>query len=214
MPKDKEARLAVGLGCELTIQIKGIEERIKAILVGMDPANYLIVRLELASKYKQKINKGTIFTVRYIFMGNVYGFQSLSLGSTTTPIKATYLSYPKTIESFNLRKTQRVNCYIPATATFHDKEIRGVVTDISIDGIRLTIIDWHVVLRIVAVNDSVTLSFPLLGIEGKQRFQGKIKSIISDTRKQSYGIQFKNLDTKLADAINAYVNDVLDYQGR
>ena len=39
-----------------------------------------------------------------------------------------------------------------------------------------------------------------------------IKNIISDTKKQSYGIQFENLDTKLADTITAYVNDVFDYQ--
>lgn len=212
MPKEKEMKLAIGLGSELNIKIEGIDERIKAILVGMEPSNYLIIRMQLKSKFRSQIDKGTLFTVRYVFMGNVYGFHSLSLGSIKTPFNITFLSYPQTIEAFNLRKVQRVNCYIPATANLHGHNIKGVVTDIGTGGTRFTVIARKVKLQQVNVNDPVSLLLPLLGVEGKQRFQGTIKNINSDTEKVSFGVQFDSLDSRIADIIDVYVKDVLDYQ--
>ena len=92
--KKNAAKLTVGLGSELTIQVEGIEERFKAVLVGMAPSEYLIVRMLLPSKLRGQIDKGTFLVVRYIYMGNVYGFRSELLGSTMIPFKLTFLSYP------------------------------------------------------------------------------------------------------------------------
>ena len=66
----------------------------------------------------------------------------------------------------------------------------------------------------IKVDDQVGLSFPLLGIDGIQKFQGKIKNMKVDAENLSLGIQFINIDADIAEKIDGYVKDVLDYQGK
>ena len=147
-------------------------------------------------------------------MGNVYGFRSISLGSTKSPYKITFLSYPDTIEVLNLRKTQRVSCFIPSVVALMDKDLHGVIADISREGARFSINMGRDKVMDIKVDDQVGLSFPLLGIDGIQKFQGKIKNMKVDAENLSLGIQFINIDADIAEKIDGYVKDVLDYQGK
>ena len=208
---DKE-KFAIGLGSELNIQIEGMEERFKALLVGMEAPRYLMVRLQIPSTFRNQIDKGTVFIIRYLYFGNVYGFRSKSLGSIQSPFKLTFLSYPDSIESLNIRKAERVSCFIPTAVTLHENELNGLIMDISKGGVRLTIHGKNDLISDVKIDDSVGLSFPLLGLEGTQKFEGIIKSITGDKEKLSFGIEFKDIDDKIKDIIDNYVKDVLGHQ--
>ncbi|MFC1867341.1 PilZ domain-containing protein [Thermodesulfobacteriota bacterium] len=211
--KRMEHKLTIGLGSELIIQIEGMEERFRAVMTGMEPSEYLIVRMQLTSKLFKQIAKGSVLIVRYSYMGNVYMFRAKSLGSIRTPVKLFFLSYPEKIETCNIRKAERINCYIPAAALLNDNEIRGVVTDLSTGGTRFTINNKTIELqREVSIEDSVSLSFPLLGIDGIQRSQGRIKRLDGDIEKISFGIQFEDIDPRIVDRIDVYVRDVLEYR--
>lgn len=208
---EKEDKLTISIGNEINMQIEGMEERFKALLVGMESPSYLIVRMQIPTKFRNQIDSGTDFIARYLYLGNVYGFKTKSLGSVRSPYKLTFLSYPENVESLNIRKSQRVSCFIPATFHMKDKDLKGLVTDISRDGTRFAINTSESGLaKEIKIDDPVKISFPLLGIEGTHTFYGKIKSINTDIEHLSFGIQFENMKDEIKDRIDTYIRDVLD----
>jgi c-di-GMP-binding flagellar brake protein YcgR len=207
---DKKEKLAIALGSELNMQVEGMEEKFKSILVGIEAPTYLMVRMQIPTKFRNQIDKGTTFLVRYIYMGNLYGFRAKSLGSVEKPYKITFLSYPDKVDSLNIRQAIRVGCFIPATLELNERQLRGLVMEISRNGTRFTINTNKDVTNDVKINDPVEISFPLLGFEGIHTFQGIIKSINSDTAGTSFGINFENMKPSLEKMIEGYVRDVLD----
>ena len=203
-------KLALALGSELNMQIEGMEEKFKAILVGAEAPAYFMVRMQIPSKFRSQIDKGTKFIVRYLYHGNVYGFRTKSLGSIDRPYKITFLSYPENIESLNIREAQRVSCFIPATLEMKNREIKGLVTDISKCGTRFKISTKSDLSGELKIGNQLKVSFPLIGLEGIQTFQGKIKSITSDPEQLVLGIQFFDVKPALKDLVDLYVNDVLE----
>ncbi|MBN2417946.1 MAG: flagellar brake domain-containing protein [Deltaproteobacteria bacterium] len=207
---EQKEKLAIALGSELNMQVEGMEEKFKSILVGIEAPTYLMVRMQIPTRFRNQIDKGTVFQVRYVYMGNLYGFRAKSLGSVDKPYKITFLSYPEKVESMNIRKALRVSCFIPATLDPGKGQLRGLVMEISKNGTRFTIKANKDITNEVKINDSVKISFPLLGFEGIHTFQGNIKSITSDTTGISFGINFEYVNPSLENMIEDYVRDVLD----
>lgn len=207
---EKKEKLLLALGTELTMQIEGMEEKFRSILVGIESPVYLMVRMQIPTRFRNQIDKGTIFLVRYLYLGNVYGFKTKTIGSVDKPYKITFLSYPETVESLNIRKAQRVSCFIPATMEINKRQIRGLVMEISRSGTRFRIFSSPDLIREVTINDSIRISFPLLGFEGIQNFKGIIKSVNSDSEGLYFGIQFEDIKPGVENMIDGYVRDVLD----
>ena len=207
---ENKEKMAIALGSELNMQVEGMEEKFKSILIGIEAPTYLMVRMQIPTKFRSQIDKGTTFMVRYIYMGNLFGFKTKSLGSVNKPYKVTFLSYPDKVESLNIRKAQRVNCYIPATLDLSNGQFRGLVLEISKSGTRFTINTTQKIINSVKIHDPAKISFPLLGFEGIHSFKGIIKSINSDTTGISLGIEFEEIKSSLERMIEDYVKDVLD----
>ncbi|MGD9159645.1 MAG: PilZ domain-containing protein [Desulfobacteraceae bacterium] len=207
---EKKAKLAIALGSDLTMQIDGMEEKFKAILVGIESPNYLMVRMQIPSRFRSQIDTGTKFIVRYLYQGNVYGFMTKSIGSVDKPCRITFLSYPETIESLNIRAAQRVSCYIPATLDLNKRQLRGLIVDISKNGTRFKINTNIDIFSEVKIDTPLTISFPLFGLEGNNTFKGRIKSMNGDKEQMSLGIKFIDVKPSLEEKIDNYVNDVLE----
>ncbi len=207
---DRKEKLAIALGSELSMQIEGMDEKFKSILTGIEAPTYLMVRMQIPSKFRNQIDRGTSFIVRYVYLGNVYGFKTKSLGSVDKPYKITFLSYPEIVESLNIRKAQRVSCFIPAVLEINKRKLRGLVMEISRSGTRFKITTDIELINQVKINDPVKISFPLLGFEGTHNFKGIIKGINSDSIGISFGIQFEDIKPSHEGMIDSYVRDVLD----
>ncbi|NLA74890.1 MAG: flagellar brake protein, partial [Deltaproteobacteria bacterium] len=189
----KKEKPVFALGSELTMQIEGMEEKFRSILVGVESPVYLMVRMQIPTRFRNQIDKGTMFFVRYLYLGNVYGFKTKAIGAVDKPYKITFLSYPETVESLNIRKARRVSCFMPATIEIDKRQIRGLVMEISRSGIRFRIPFSTDIIKEVTINDHIRISFPLLGFEGMQDFKGIIKSVNSDSEGLYFGIQFKDI---------------------
>jgi c-di-GMP-binding flagellar brake protein YcgR len=207
---EKNEKLAIAPGIELNMQIEGMEEKFKSNLIGIEAPNYLMIRMQIPNRFRSQVDKGTTFLVRYVYMGNLYGFRTKSLGSIEKPYKITFLSYPDKVESLNIRKAQRVSCYIPSTLELDKMQFRGLVMEISRSGTRFAVNTGTDIVNMIKLNDPVKISFPLLGFDGMHTFKGIIKSIISDTAGISFGIQFEAVKPSLEVMIESYVKDVLD----
>ena len=65
-------------------------------------------------------------TVRYLWSGSVWGFQASVLNTTQNPAPLIFLSYPGSIERYDLREEERIDCLIPTKAEINGNEIDGV----------------------------------------------------------------------------------------
>jgi c-di-GMP-binding flagellar brake protein YcgR len=207
---EKNEKLSIALGIELNMQVEGMEEKFRATLIGIETPTYLMVRMQIPTMFRSQIDKGTTFLVRYVYMGNLYGFRTKSLGSVEKPYKITFISYPENVESLNIRRSKRVSCFIPSTLELGKSQLRGLVVEISKTGIRFAVNTETDLIKMVKLNDPVKISFPLLGFDGIHTIKGIIKGIISDTAGISLGIQFEDVKPLLEEMIENYVKDVLD----
>ena len=206
--KKNENRLPVGLGGSVLLQVEGIKERLKAVLVGLEPSRYIILNIPSISVLNEEMKVGSEIVVRYVFMGNVFAFRATVLGHIADPFPLTFISYPQEIESRNLRSETRVECHIPADVYIHNKRTSGVILDISFKGVRLVCETADT--RKIEIDDEIFLIFPLPGIKGEQNFIGKIKNIVMDGKKASLGVQFMDLDLTLKNRLNSYLESVLE----
>ena len=200
--------LPIGLGSEVLFQPEGTKERFKAILIGMEPPKYIILKILSAPVLQENIGIGSDMIVRYVFMGNVFAFRAVLLGIITEPFHLTFISYPDKIESLNLRSEKRVECNIPADIYVNHSRTPGVIMDISYNGVRLV---CEITERTtIDINDEVFVAFLLPGITDEQNFFGKIKNIVKDKKKASLGVQFINLDPILKNRLGSYLDSILE----
>ncbi len=208
-------RINAELGCEIFIQIKGLKERLSSYLVGIIPGVNLIIKTPQLADIQELLADGSYVVLRYVHLGQIYGFRSKVMRSIISPSRLTFLSYPDNIEKINLRKNARVSCYIPATLTYTDAKIKGVTTNISQSGIKFTTRSIEgLKTNQLPAEDNIMISFPVLGKEGVQEFQGRIRNKSYADKEISLGIEFMKIEKDLSDMINDYIKKVKEYEGK
>lgn len=209
----KDYRLTLEMGRVLLIQFQGMEDRFKVGFVGMEADHFLILRAPASHIPKEHLSPGNQVTTRFVHLGNAYGFRSSVLSHIASPVPLLFLSYPQRIETLNLREAKRIECFIPASARIGDEAFAGLITDISTGGCRFSfrLPKGHDDVA-MEVEDAVTLSFPLLGMEGEKVFQGLIMNISRDLEKRSLGVRFDAVAPEVAANIEAYLSRVAEFQ--
>lgn len=202
----------IEIGSHVLIDIEGGDERIESIFIGQEPNEYLIVRALTSADFISKFTEDNYVIVRYITVGASHSFRSRILGCVTKPYPVVFLSYPQFVESVNLRKKRRVACYIPTTPKINQYEKLGVLTDINSDGCRFNFsVSGDDPTEIIQKDDKITISFQLLGIEGEQKCNGKVRNIEKVNDILSVGIQFDELNLEVIRKIEIYVKSVPEY---
>ena len=210
---DSGVRISAELGTQLFLQLEGVEVRLKSVLVGLDPGNYLILQLPHMSGIKTKLYPGNQVIVRYVKSGTIYGFQCNVVDYIMKPFRLLFLSYPKIVSSHNLRKQQRVDCFIPVSIFIEGKEYCGAVMDISGGGCLLTCqASTEGILPKIEVGDKVKFSFQLPGQTGVQVVTGQVRSIRQDCDKKSIGLQFDHSNPEAMNQIGTYVENVSQFK--
>jgi c-di-GMP-binding flagellar brake protein YcgR len=201
--------LRIDLGCPLFLQCLGLNERVKSELVGLYPGLYLIVSTP-GGKGSGGIPEETKdVIVRYIFRGEVMGFKSSIIERIERPFRLIFLSYPKAVESLNLRRSSRVPCNLPARIAFEGKELDGILTDISTGGCRFTSRAGAGKDQAgLALGAQVSLAFYLPGSEGKTIIGCLVKSTNASNERIELGLQFQVDETMKTKEIERYVKEV------
>jgi len=198
--------LSMELGNSLSIKTEGMEDNFESVLVGLAPPAYLVVQLPLIASWERHFGAGNRVYVRYSCLGNSCEFRSKVLGSIVKPFRLLFLSCPEEVESFGSRKNLRLCCHIPAVATFEGREVKGVISVISPDGCKFNIkVPPGLQPLRVHVVDNIRLSFTLLGVEGVQHFQGKVRNTSQDRSRIALGIEFEDVDDNIVDQITSQI---------
>jgi c-di-GMP-binding flagellar brake protein YcgR len=189
--------LNIGLGTTVHVHISGLDGQFKSIMIGQEPQKYLMIRLPVLTGILNKLCEGNRATVRYMYSGCVYGFISTVLHFITKPSSLLFLTYPKTVEMLELRRSKRLDCFFPGTAEIRGKECTGRIVDISTGGCKFSIdTSGDVRVPLIEVEEDINLSFQLIGNSQLEPVPGKVRSISRDGGKVVVGIQFDALNTE------------------
>lgn len=208
MQQNRKMSFMIDVGTQLKIEIVGVENRLNCNLVGMKPDKYLIIETLPGDVFKL-LSEGKTAIIRYLYFGNIFGFKSKILNLIGKPYNLIFLSYPKSVESHNLRKNARIHCHIPATATIQNSKISGVIMDISVSGCQYAISESkNVSAEIVKTEEPVQLVFPFFGMEGSQTVQATIRHVDNDDKRIMLGLRFEQLDAEILKALEHYIKNV------
>ncbi len=202
-------RLAVDIGTPMVAEIQGIDAKIKCPLVGMQPGEFLILRPPKSYAYKLfHIGKSPRAVVRYIYSGRVFGFETALLGAILDPLGLIFLGYPKVVSEHNLRAAPRLECQLPAKATFNEIAFDGAILDISPTGCRLSI--KTALLQAAAVESpvlemNIRIDLQLPDQTDMLALHGKIKNIEQDANRVALGIAFKDIGESARTQISRYL---------
>ena len=212
---DTEKRISIELGTQLEIEIEGVPTRFKSSLVGVEPDEYLIIKEPEAALYeilRNKLFRGNQIVVRYLCKGTLFGFQSQLVQVTSTPIRLLFVEYPKTIEVYDLRSHERIDCFFPAKIKIKDEEKNGAILDISEGGCRCVIKSSEgEKLPSVQIDERITLRCQFPGTESEQVVSGEVRNVGMDKQKAVLGIQFHEIAPGLQNIIAQYISTVKEF---
>lgn len=215
--KKEGAALSVTLGTMVLIEPMGMGDRFKTEFLGMSKGQYLIVRLPRIPGVNDHIYVEKKVTVRYVFQGNVYGFESEVLHSQASPFRLLFLRYPTTIEILNLRKCQRVDCYLPVKIGVGDEEggqyseFDAMMLNLSCGGCQVVVDAPGKQLPPLAVDSDVSLEFLMMGSDRPTRLEGRAKNITVSNNRMKLGVMFDSIPDNVRDGIDNYVSSVAEY---
>ena len=149
--------------------------------------------------------------VRYIHDGYVFGFNAKLLDTLFVPAKILFITYPKTVEKFNLRASPRFQCMLPATFNFKDRSFPGIILDISEGGCRYLIkASEDRPLPLVEINQRAIVHFRLPGAEEKHSTFTLIKNMHIDFDELRFGLQFIDTPASVRRAVAGYIAELAD----
>jgi len=201
--------LGIELGTTLQLQFVGLKESAKTTLVGMERNSYLIARSPQISGIWTKLHKENHVIVRYLYEGMVYGFKCTLLGVIDEPFRLMLLSYPEHIETVNLRKQERVSCFLPAKLIKDSLDCAGVILDISAGGCNFFFdLSDREGLPDIKVGDEVKFFLHIGGSSGIKTVQATVRNLRSSGDRMTIGAQFQNVDIETFGNLETYISTV------
>ncbi len=200
----------IPVGARLSLEVLGIEEKLVSALIGYAKGKYVVAQLpSLAESNKellfQYLYAGNAVTVRYLKSGSVFGFRCEVVKYLFSPFPLLFLTFPKLVESFNLRRHKRISCLLPICASIHGATYNGLMTDLSLSGCGLGLTIMRKYQPTVGVDDEVLLSCPLFGGQDADPLPCRIKRAAATVGKIELGLKFTELPESARQGIVSYI---------
>lgn len=198
------------VGLKLEIQIEGEMGRVKSELIAVEKDRLLIMKLshfQSLENVARLTYVGTRIIIRYIDNGTMFGFKSSVIHFMSDPVRLIFIKCPSKIERQDLRKSIRINCYLPANVIIIDHRIEGAIIDISRNGCYFTVKEAKVENnQILQVGNEISVNFHLPGVEKELTVAGKQKIIKKDGDSVSIGIEFDKLNIEAQERIYGFLS--------
>ncbi|MBT6273989.1 MAG: flagellar brake protein [Chromatiales bacterium] len=208
-------RLRFELGTTLQLEFDGIAGRTPAVLVGRSEDEYLIARLgDNSDGIINRLFKGSSLVGRYVHDGNVYGFQSRSLGSIASPSRLLFIAYPLIVAAQSLRSAERIPCLLPATIDLGGDKLVALAMDLSSGGclFRYRVnpgVDEELKAILPEVETVLSVQLSIPGQADPLEFEGTARSVELDGEHCLIGTQFGELSEETLGTINEFIEQTL-----
>lgn len=200
----------IEVGGKLMMNLNGIPDKLHSFFVGYIRKRFVITMIPLVPDVNRPmlleyLYKGNSATLRFIKRGTVLGFDSSVAHVTFTPFPLLFLEYPENIESYNLRKDDRVTCLFPITVVFNDGEVPGALSDISKSGCNIVLSIQDSPPRNIEIDDIIRFRCPLLSGDPDMNIPGMIKRLKKSGARMELGLKFNDLEKDTARRISDYI---------
>lgn len=203
-------RLSLEMGAKIKIEQDGEEGQLISTMVGMVPNEFIIISApEPHDLAKEMLQEKSRLVVKYLHMGRLCIFKTWLKGRLSSPVPLLFLDYPSVVHFHELRRAKRTTIFVPSTLQFEEKELEGVLLDLSSKGcLYKTKVSKNMEVPQFDIDSLLYLKSLLPGVEEKQILPGLVKNIKKTTNELLLGIEFMQLEDSLIDAIEYYVESV------
>jgi hypothetical protein len=205
-------RVTMEIGHELYVEVEGVQTQLRSHLVGMEPGRFLVLAMpetKIPGGVGYKFAPGKPVVVRYLHRGTIFGFETLVIDSIAQPARLIFLRCPRIVEERDIRERRRVDCFLPVTLKIGDKDIEGMVTDISETGCKCRIKTTLLAAEKIGA-DAIPATLPLtlgqIGGAESLAVNAAVRNRRQDRERTELGLAFQDLTDELRAKLNAFIS--------
>ncbi|WP_461210715.1 flagellar brake protein [Desulfocurvus sp. DL9XJH121] len=210
----KPTRSLTGItpGTQLLVSLGGLDERLKTVFVGLEKGRHFMFRTPrtaLGTNLYDHLYTGNRVVVRFLHYGHIWAFGSRIQAHVAKPHPLVFIDYPETVQTHNLRKEHRIDCFFPATLMQGETRWRGMIQDLSRAGCALT---YDASARPVPpqVGDIVHLHCPLFKAVDQDQIRCDVRRVEGGQDEPfRLGVTFADLPEPVETWIGDYVDQAL-----
>jgi hypothetical protein len=168
--------LAVGSLLHLQPDIPNCSDRYQVVVHGWEEGRFILADMPSVEGASETFKVGTDWVARYVLSGKAFGFKMELIKTLFTPTPLVFFRYPDKIETFSIRKHERISTFMVGSLSRRSGEgealdaIECVIRDLSRGG---CLIEANAGL---SVGDNVTLSFVLPNGERLQSIPAEVRN--------------------------------------
>ena len=184
---------------------------LKTRLVGAEKGEYLILKNPIPDILSDfQVHADNEVTIRYIFHGTAYGFQSRLIAVKAKPGNLLFIEYPRLIAEHGFRSDERVFTYIPIELEINDFKAMGYIQDLSHTGCAFVIKESHAdaetdLESLFSEDKPLRFNMLITGMDGEQHLEGKVVRIDKALGKMLIGVAFDEEAQKANQVIVDYI---------
>ncbi len=200
-------------GTAVLVELKGLGGRFKTSFVGLVPNKSFITRMPMALEVREHIYPDKNVMVRFLSEGVIYSFRAFIDGSIMRPVPLLFITSPEKLEVVNLRKSHRVDCFLPVTVHLEELQYEGMITNISTSGCQMSFAKEDAKLvDLVKEGSKFQSEFFFFDKNETLRVESRVKSIKMGEI-PSLGVEFVSLQDELKQNLEHYVETIRQYLG-
>jgi hypothetical protein len=201
-------QLNVAPGKEVIIRIPGREQSYRGKIVGLDPYDFVIVKVRLPSAIRKELKFGGDVVIKYVHQGTIYGFKAMVHNAISSPAPLLFFEYPDVLEKLDLRKTQRTKCNIDGMLHTTNDEAECMIINVSELGCKISArAGGRNALKDINVDDALIVAMNL-GSSGELKVAIAVKNISLDKGIISLGCMFLDISKEELATILKYLEKI------
>lgn len=179
----------------------GQKRKFQTLYIGYLPKKYVLIEFPEASKlgsFSQYIGQGTVITVRGLIEGHegaAVAFISTVRQTLQIPSRIMVLDIPNTVTLQQLRSSVRIDTHINAKVKIDDVYWQTTITNLSIDGGQLDIINGEKL--ILAEDKVIEIVVETTAGENNIKLNATICNIKQQVDGLSFGVKFNQVNKEL-----------------
>ena len=212
MGKQGKRPLDFRIGEKVLVDLEGTGRRFWTEAYGRVREEFILLRHPMSASFKDLLNKDQPITARYMdTQGSIFGFKSTVVGTISRPSPILVIAHPFTVESVNLRRHERVQCFLPSVLFHEGEEMPGYIVNISAGGAKFVWPLSNGVAPEFPKNAEAFCQFNLPGGNGELYARSIIKSTTLDENKSIIGLKFEGLEEENKHVITDYVQLAMEF---
>lgn len=212
MTKQSRQPLDFRIGEKVLVDVEGTGKRFWTEAYGRIREEFILLRHPMSATFKDLLDKDQAITARYMDSeGSIFGFKSTVVGAITRPSPMLVITHPFTVESVNLRRHDRVQCFLPSTLFHEGAEMAGYIVNISAGGAKFV---WPLAngnAPDFPKDAEAFCQFRMPGADSELYARSVIKGTTLDGNKTIIGLKFEDLEEENKRLVTDYVQLAMEF---